>query len=134
MDKQKYIKKLMNFIDDNDPSKHISYLARNDSFLKLKWEKAKSISERRKVTSAKKVIELIDVFENTVLNSSKDIKERSYDKGDMLIAQYSALQGLKIWCQKSNVILVLKDSSFPDLTEADVNEIIYRMTEIIKQI
>ena len=36
MDKQKYIKKLMNFIDDNDPSKHISYLARNDSLGKSK--------------------------------------------------------------------------------------------------
>ena len=129
-----HIETLLKFIHRHYPIQYLANAAQMDSDFKLKWEKAKSNQEWREIHSYQEVERLIDVFETTVLHSSKDIKLRNNDKNDMLLAQYRALRGLKKWCEQINELSIEDNSKFPYLTELDVYEIISRLEEIIKKI
>lgn len=131
---EKHIEKLMSFIEINNPSKALNTLSRDDKELKESWKQAQSDKEWRKITSRQDVEFLIQSFENCVTSSPTDIRERNMYKYDMLVAKYKALRGLQMWCERTNVISVLKNPNFPDLTEADVDKLISRLEGIIAKI
>ena len=131
---EQHIDKLLRFIDENDISSELNRLAHIDGYVKFQWNKAKIDQELRRIQSAEKVKTLFDYFENCVMSSPTDIKGRNACRHEMFIAQYTALYGLKVWYDRTNVVSFLKNPNFPDFTEADVNEIISRLESIIKRL
>lgn len=131
---EQHIEKLLKFINENDCTIELNRLSLIDKEIKELWEIAKSNQEFRKIKSAKDVEFLIKHFENCVMTSPTDIKARNACKYEMFIAQYKALRGLKVWCDRINVISSQRDTNFPDLTEIDVNRLICYLEKIIKKI
>ena len=131
---EQHIEKLLRFIDKNDISPELNRLSHIDDDVKFQWNKAKIDQELRRIESAEEVKTLFDYFENCVISSPIDIKKRNACRHEMFIAQYKALYGLKFWYDRTNVISALKNPNFPDLTETDVNEIIFRLEGLIKKI
>lgn len=131
---EQHIEKLLRFINENDISPELNRLSHIDDYVKEKWNKAKIDRELRKMQSAKEVYTLIDRFENCVISSPTDIRARNACKHEMFIAQYKALYALKFWYERTNVISILKNPNFPDLTKIEVNEIISRLEKLINKI
>ena len=131
----KHIEKLMSFIEKHDLSKYLNTLSKDDKDLKEIWKQVQSDQEWNKIRSSKDVEALIKHFENYVLTSPSDIRERNYYKDGMFIAQYKALRGIRKWCQSIDENRSsLSNLDFPKLTEYEVDRLIYRLDYIIKKI
>ena len=129
-----HIKKLQEFIRRYNPKKEIECLACSDSWTKNKWTNAQKDISRNKIKSKDDVEFLIKCFQKTVETSPKERIERNKYKDDMLIAQYKAICGIRKWVDNERKILPLRNQNFPTLTEKIAEEIINKMTDIIRKI
>ena len=131
---EKHIEKLISFIETHDPSKVLNTLSQDDRELKRIWKQAQNDREWRKINSRQDVEFLIKCFENCVISSPSNIRERNVYKFEILIAQYKVMRGLKKWCQNSNTLSILSNSNFPKLTDAEVDKLISRLERLMKMI
>lgn len=129
---EKHIEELRKFIEVKNPESLLNIWAKDDSFLKIQWDKAKRDSKN--INTKEDVDEAINQFLRTVKTSPTNIRERNKYKDGMLIAQYRAIYAIRVWLNNEFKISILRSPSFPPLTEEVVNDIISRMNEIISQI
>lgn len=129
-----HIKRLDVFIRQHNPEKEIERLACSDSWTKNKFENAKRDIGGDKIKSKADVEFLIKCFQRTVETSPEERIKRNKYIDDMLIAQYKAICGIRKWIDNERKISPLRNQNFPTLTEKIAEEIINKMTDIIRKI